>query len=49
MKYKQRNSTAEAVAAMRAMHLLYHQPVVFNDPYTLQLTTASIYYFVSVN
>jgi len=42
MKYKQRNSTAEATAAMRGMHLLYHQPVVFNDPYALQLTSPAL-------
>ena len=42
MKYRQRNSTAEATAAMRAMHLLYHQPVVFNDPYALQLTSPAL-------
>ena len=42
MKSKQRNSTAEATAAMRAMHLLYHQPVVFNDPYALQLTSHAL-------
>jgi methyltransferase (TIGR00027 family) len=42
MKYKQRNSTAEATAAMRAVHLLYHQPVVFNDPYALQLTSPAL-------
>jgi methyltransferase (TIGR00027 family) len=27
---------------MRAMHLLYHQPVVFNDPYALQLTSPAL-------
>jgi len=42
MKHKQRNSTAEAVAAMRAAHLLHHQPVVFNDPYALQLTSPAL-------
>ena len=42
MKYRQRNSTAEATAAMRAMHLLYHQPVIFNDPYALQLTSPTL-------
>ena len=39
MKSKQKNSTAEATAAMRAVHFLYHQPVVFSDPYALQLTS----------
>jgi methyltransferase (TIGR00027 family) len=42
MKYKQRYSTAEATAAIRAMHLLYDQPVVFNDPYALQLTSPAL-------
>ena len=42
MKYRQRNSTAEATAAMRAAHLLYHQPVIFNDPYALQLTSPAL-------
>ncbi len=42
MKYKQSNSTAEAVAAIRAMHFLYDQPVVFNDPYALQLTSPAL-------
>jgi methyltransferase (TIGR00027 family) len=42
MKHTQRNSTADATAAMRAMHLLYHQPVVFNDPYALQLTSPAL-------
>jgi methyltransferase (TIGR00027 family) len=42
MKYKQRYSTAEATAAMRAAHSLYHQPVVFNDPYALQLTSPAL-------
>ena len=42
MKYKQKNSTAEATAAMRAAHFLYHQPVVFNDPYALQLTSPAL-------
>lgn len=42
MKYKQKNSTAEATAAMRAAHFLYHRPVVFNDPYALQLTSPAL-------
>jgi methyltransferase (TIGR00027 family) len=42
MKYKQRYSTAETTAAIRAMHLLYDQPVVFNDPYALQLTSPAL-------
>jgi methyltransferase (TIGR00027 family) len=39
MKNKQRYSTARATAAIRAMHLLYDQPVVFKDPYALQFTS----------
>ncbi len=42
MKKKQRYSTAEVAAAIRAMHLLYDQPVVFNDPYALQLTSPAL-------
>jgi methyltransferase (TIGR00027 family) len=42
MKHEQMSSTAEATAAMRAAHLLYHQPVVFNDPYALQLTSPAL-------
>ena len=42
MKYRQRNSTAEATAAMRAMHSLHHRPAVFNDPYALQLTSPTL-------
>lgn len=41
-KHRQRSSTAEATAAMRAAHCLYHQPVIFNDPYALQLTSPSL-------
>ena len=36
------SSTAEATAAMRAAHFLYHQPVIFNDPYALQLTSPAL-------
>lgn len=39
MKYNQRYSTARATAVIRAMHLLYDYPVVFNDPYALQFTS----------
>ena len=39
MNHKQPHSTARATAAIRAMHLLYDQPVVFNDPYALQFTS----------
>jgi len=39
MKYKQQYSTARATAVIRAMHLMYDHPVVFNDPYALQFTS----------
>ena len=42
MKNRQRNSTAEVTAAMRAVHLLYHQPVVISDPCALQLTSPDL-------
>jgi methyltransferase (TIGR00027 family) len=42
MKREQRFSTAEITAAIRAMHLLYDQPVVFDDPYALQLTSPTL-------
>jgi O-methyltransferase involved in polyketide biosynthesis len=42
MKYNQRYSTAETTAAIRAMHLLYDQPVIFNDSYALQLTNPAL-------
>jgi methyltransferase (TIGR00027 family) len=42
MKYEQMSSTAEATAAMRAAHFLYHQPVIFNDSYALQLTSPTL-------
>ncbi len=42
MEHEQMSSTAEATAAMRAAHVLYHQPVVFNDPYALQLTSPTL-------
>jgi len=38
LRNKQRDSTARATAAIRAMHLLYDQPVVFQDSYALQFT-----------
>ena len=31
--------TARATAGIRALHLIYDQPVVFNDPYALQFTS----------
>ena len=42
MQNKRMSSTADFVAAMRAMHLLHHQPVIFNDPYALQLTSPAL-------
>lgn len=42
MKDERRISTADVVAAMRAMHLLHHKPVVFTDPYALQLTNPAL-------
>jgi methyltransferase (TIGR00027 family) len=42
MKHERMSSTAEATAAMRAAHFLYHQPVIFNDPYALQLTSPAL-------
>lgn len=42
MKSKRKHSTADATAAMRAAHLLYHLPVVLNDPYALHLTSSAL-------
>ncbi len=42
MEFLKRSSTAEGTAAMRAMHLLYDQPVIFSDPFALQLTSPSL-------
>lgn len=39
MKYKQQYSTARATAVIRAMHLLYDQPVVFNDPFAVEFAS----------
>jgi len=39
MKDKPPYSTARATAAIRAIHFLYDQPVVFSDPYALQFTS----------
>ena len=41
MKPAQRSKTAEAVAAVRAVHLLYDRPVVFEDPFAIHLTSSS--------
>ncbi len=39
MKPTQRSKTAEAVAAVRAVHLLHDRPVVFEDPFAIHLTS----------
>ena len=39
MKAGQRSRTADAVAAVRAAHLLYDRPVVFEDPFAIHLTS----------
>ena len=39
MKPTQRSKTAEAVAAVRAAHVLYDRPVVFEDPFAIHLTS----------
>jgi methyltransferase (TIGR00027 family) len=39
MKPRQASKTAEAAAAIRAAHLLHDHPVVFRDPYALQMTS----------
>lgn len=41
MKAKQRSKTAEAAAAFRAWHLLHGNPTVYEDPFAIQLTSAS--------
>lgn len=41
MKSGQRSRTAEAAAAFRSHHFLYEHPIVFRDPYGLDLTSAS--------
>jgi len=41
-KQKQKSSTAEATAAMRAAHYLYHQPLVLDDPYAIHLTSPAL-------
>ena len=37
MKGKQRSRTAETVAACRAWHLVHEDPIVFRDPFAIQL------------
>lgn len=39
MKRRQRSKTAEATAAVRARHLLYEKPVIFEDPFAIHLTS----------
>ncbi len=39
MKENQRSRTAEVCAAFRAWNLLYGNPIVFEDPYAIQLTS----------
>lgn len=41
MEQAQRSKTAEGAAAIRAAHLLYDEPVVFEDPFAIQLTSQS--------
>lgn len=42
MKSKQSISTADMVAAIRAMHLLHYHPAVFSDPYAIYLTSPAL-------
>ena len=39
MQADQRSKTADAAAATRAAHRIYDRPVVFDDPYALDLTS----------
>jgi methyltransferase (TIGR00027 family) len=39
MKAKQPSRTADAVAAVRAAHLLHDRPIVFEDPFAIDLTS----------
>ena len=39
MKERHRSRTAEAAAAARARHLLRDQPIVFDDPFAIRLTS----------
>lgn len=39
MRSHQRSKTADAAAATRAAHRLYDQPIVFDDPFALDLTS----------
>ena len=48
MKKNKRSKTAEAVAAVRAYHLLYQDSVVFEDPYAIQLTSLTWRIFLKI-
>lgn len=39
MKTRRASKTAEVVAAVRAAHLLYDTPIIFRDPYAIDLTS----------
>jgi methyltransferase (TIGR00027 family) len=41
MKGEQRSKTAESVAAIRAAHLIYDDPIVFEDKFAIQLTSSA--------
>jgi methyltransferase (TIGR00027 family) len=40
MQKNKASKTAEVVAAVRAVHFIHDQPVIFADPYAIQLTSA---------
>ena len=46
MKERQRSRTAEGIAAARAWHLLHEDPVVFADPFAIQLIPGVLRMFV---
>jgi methyltransferase (TIGR00027 family) len=48
MKKNKRSKTAEVVATARAYHLLYQDPVVFEDPYAIQLTSLTWRIFLKI-
>ncbi len=39
MEYGKASATAQAAAALRAAHLFYDEPCVFEDPYAIELTS----------
>jgi O-methyltransferase involved in polyketide biosynthesis len=39
MKNEQVSATARVTTAIRALHVLYDQPLIFNDTYALQFTS----------